>query len=403
LRRPVWALHVFVVGLALHNLVMAFLWDAGVRGAALDVVSVWKEALLAVVFLLAVRARRRLPFDGLVTDWLALVFGAFVVVYAVLPQDWLGGVASDRGVVLGLRHDLLPVAAYFTGRALDLRLADLRRLGGTILVTAAGVAAFGLVDVYAIPLSWWRESGAPGWFRELGFEYRGLSYLPENFVYNTGDERPLRRVVSTFLSPLGTAFLLVVALLGAAAWLARVRPTDRRLLLAWALVGLLFAGLLWTHTRSAYLALAIGLAAYAAVRRGDPARVRALVAASGVAVVLLGFLFVQFYPDIGPRTTYTPAERQYQRDHAAETGDEAVDGLTDASTESHWRSLREGVERVVGHPQGYGLGNAGSTAARTGRTPAAGESERWRPACCAGHPPSALRSSPCWHSACRRT
>ena len=30
-RRPVWALHVLIVGLALHNLVMALLWRAGVR------------------------------------------------------------------------------------------------------------------------------------------------------------------------------------------------------------------------------------------------------------------------------------------------------------------------------------------------------------------------------------
>ena len=29
---PVWALHVLVVGLALHNLVLAQLWHAGVRG-----------------------------------------------------------------------------------------------------------------------------------------------------------------------------------------------------------------------------------------------------------------------------------------------------------------------------------------------------------------------------------
>ena len=48
MRRPVWVLHVFVVGLALHNLVMAELWDAGVRGGALDVVASWKEALLAL-------------------------------------------------------------------------------------------------------------------------------------------------------------------------------------------------------------------------------------------------------------------------------------------------------------------------------------------------------------------
>jgi hypothetical protein len=58
-RRPVWALHVLVVGLALHNIVMAELWDAGVRGTALDVVSAWKEVLLAVALVLAVWAQRR--------------------------------------------------------------------------------------------------------------------------------------------------------------------------------------------------------------------------------------------------------------------------------------------------------------------------------------------------------
>ena len=31
-RVPVWALHVLIVGLAVHNVVMVLLWRAGVRG-----------------------------------------------------------------------------------------------------------------------------------------------------------------------------------------------------------------------------------------------------------------------------------------------------------------------------------------------------------------------------------
>src|SRR5581483_8506428 len=57
LRRPVWVLHVFVVGLALHNLAMAELWKAGVRGASLTVVAAWKEARRAAAA--AGRAARR--------------------------------------------------------------------------------------------------------------------------------------------------------------------------------------------------------------------------------------------------------------------------------------------------------------------------------------------------------
>ena len=86
MRRPVWVLHVFVVGLALHNLAMAELWDAGVRGFALDVVSAWKDVLLVVALALVVRARRGLPFKATWCDWLALAFGALVVLYEEHPE-----------------------------------------------------------------------------------------------------------------------------------------------------------------------------------------------------------------------------------------------------------------------------------------------------------------------------
>jgi hypothetical protein len=373
-RRPVWALHVFVVGLALHNVAMAELWHAGVRGRALDVVAAWKEALLLLALVLAIRARGRLPFDRVLTDWLAFAFAAVVVVYALLPQSWLGGDASARGIVLGARHALLPVAAYFLGRALALTVPEVRRLGVTILATGAGVAAFGLVDAYAIPLQWWRDSGAPGWFTEqLGFAYEGLSGLPENFVYNTGDERPLRRLVSTFLSPLASAYMLVVALLFSTAWALRERLRGPRLALWLGLVLLLGAGLLWTHSRAAYLALALGLVTMALARRRDPTRRRAALAAAAVGVVASGALFVQAYPHVGPRTTFTEEELVFQRGQGQEEGGPGS-GLSDASTESHWESLREGVRAVLRDPQGLGLGNAGSTAARTDVEIAAGES-----------------------------
>jgi hypothetical protein len=387
-RRPVWILHVFVVGLALHNFAMAELYAAGLRGTALDVVSAWKEALLALGLVLVLRNRHSLRFHPAPIDLLALAYAAIVVVYAILPQHLLGGHATHRGVLLGLRHDLLPVAAYLFGRGLDLTVRDARRLGSTVLGTAAGVAAFGLIDIYAIPLSWWRRSGAPGWFEsQLGFHYQGLSGLPENFVYNTGDERPLRRLVSVFLSPLASSYLFVCALLLATAWLLRLRA---RLTLWLPVAALLFAGLLWTHSRSSYLALAFGLLVFAAVR--PQWRLGLVAAAAGVLVV--SFAFVRAYPHIGPRTSYTKAELACQRAHALHPalpmncavaanaarllqgapGNPGGNGISDASTESHWQSLRNGIETVLRHPQGYGVGNAGSTAARTGVTIEAGES-----------------------------
>jgi len=374
MRRPVWVLHVFVVGLALHNFVMAELWAAGVRGHSLEVISAWKEVLLVFALVLVLRAHGSLRFRPTPVDWLALAFGAVVVVYALIPQHVLGGSATHHGVLLATRDYLVPVGAYFLGRGLALRERELRSLARTIVATGVGLAAFGLIDVYAIPLSWWRHSGAPGWFTDqLGFHYFGLSGLPENFVYNTGNGHPYRRLVSTFLSPLATSYVLVVALLVCAAWWVMLRPRGRALA-AWIFaVVLTFAGLLWTHSRASYLALAFGLVVYAAVR--GTARDKVYVVAAAVAVVGAGAVFIDVYTHIGPKTSFTASELAEQVKHAHSPGaGGAGNGFSDASTSSHWQSLRDGVRTVVHHPQGYGPGNSSSTAVRTGAPIKAGES-----------------------------
>ena len=361
-RLPRYALYAFVVGLPLHNLVMSQLWELGVRGFTLDLVSAWKEALLATALAVVVWRQRGLPYKGTVTDSLALAYVAVVVLYAVIPQDWLGGEASTRGVLLGARHDLTPVAAFFLGRSLHLGGDELRRIALLIVATASAVAAWGLIDIYAVPLQFWRESGAPGWFGEqLGLTYEGLSGLPENFVYNPGDERPLRRLVSTFLSPLATAYLLLVAVLAATTWRGS----------RWAAVlsGLLLVGLLFAYSRTTLAALALGLLVLAhAVRDWWP------VVAAGV-VVAVSFFFIRAYPDIGPETRFTGSELTIQRAGGREeptSGDPF--SPSESSIDSHLDSLREGLETVATHPQGFGLGNAGVTAKRTDVEIKAGES-----------------------------
>ncbi|HEY4908361.1 MAG TPA: hypothetical protein VIJ73_02585, partial [Methylomirabilota bacterium] len=194
-RRPLVALYLFIVGLALHNAVLAALYAAGVRGSTLTAIAAWKEILLAValtrVGLDAWRARR-LPFRFGVADGLALGFGALVVLYALIPQSTLGGLAGHKAVALALRHDLVPVGAFFLGRALLLGRDDLRRVGWTLLGVAAFVAGIGLIDVYAVSIGWWRTSSVVDYFhRHLGYNYHGTGIrtepdgsvygLPENF------------------------------------------------------------------------------------------------------------------------------------------------------------------------------------------------------------------------------
>lgn len=362
-RLPRIALVVFVVGLAVHNLAMAELWQVGVRGGALDVVAAWKDVLLVVALIAALWTAGSLPVS-IWADRLALAFALVVVLYWLVPQSWLGGHATVRGELFALRHDLLPVGAYVLGRLLVLGVRDRRRVVLALVGTAVALTAWGLVDVYLVPLQWWRDSGVPRWFEEqLGLTYRGLSGLPENWVLNTGDEQhPVRRLVSTFLSPLASSYLLVVVLV----YLASRRPTR------WTIgAGLLaYVGLLWTHTRAAYLALALGLLMLAAARR------RWLPVGLAVASLVVGVGFVKAFPEIGPATRYTPAELEFLRQQGRRTPGVSTDPLSggDASTSSHLRNLRDGIGAVLRHPQGYGLGNAGVNASRTGVKVIAGES-----------------------------
>jgi O-Antigen ligase len=364
-RRPAWALYAFVVGLALHNSVLAALYSAGVHDGALTAIQAWKEILLAVALgRIAVDAVRehRLPFRPGLPDWLGLAFAALCVVYALVPQHALEGLATRHAVALALRHDVVPVAAFLLFRSAGLGRDDLRRLAWTLLAAAAAVAAWGLIDVYAIPIGWWRENGVVGYFhKQLGYDYHGTGGLPENFIYNTGSEAHfLRRLVSTFLSPLAAGYMLVVALL--------LVPLRRA---AAPLAALVFAGLLFTFSRSSLAALAAGLVVLALVaRRAWPVGLAVVVAAVGVG-------WAHAFPHLGPTGHWTKADLVYQH-QLAEQAKGPVSGSATSPNEpslhAHWLQLREGVRTVIHHPQGFGLGNAGQTASRTGTPLKAGES-----------------------------
>jgi hypothetical protein len=364
-RRPLVALYLFIVGLAAHNLVMALLWGAGVRGNSLEAIAAWKEALLAVAIARvatdAVRVRSLAFRPGLV-DGLAAAFGAVVVLYALLPQGPLDGRAGADAVLHALRHDLVPVAAYFVGRSVVVSGQELRRLAWTLLGVGGALAAFGLIEEYTVPVGWWRHSGAVGYFRDfLGFDYHGPGGLPENFAFNTTGGL-FRRLVSTFISPLATAYVLVAALL--------LAPLRR---LALPLVVLCSVGLLFTVSRSALAGLVAGLVVLAVARR------RLWPLAAAVAAAAIGIGFAGGFTHIAPRTHFFKEDLPYQIAQAKKRGPLPNGGATalnpgEPSLRSHLTNLRDGVKTVFRHPQGYGLGNAGATASRFNVPLKAGES-----------------------------
>src|SRR5262249_45305012 len=202
-------------------------------------------------------------------------------------------------------------------------------------------AAVGLVDVYAVPIGWWRTNGVVAYFHDhLGYDYHGTGEhpaqagLPENFIYNVGGDKPfLRRLVSTFLSPLASGYLFVVALLVAAAVL------RRRIAIVLAVA--VAAGLLYTFSRSSLVALAVGLVVLALVRR------RWIEIAAACAVIAVAVGWAHLFPRIGPTGNWTRADLTYQQARGAGgPSDFSATSGNEPSLHSHWVSLREGLRTM---------------------------------------------------------
>ncbi len=228
---------------------MALLWRAGVRGTALTIVSAWKDVLLVVALALvsaerppaAVRRARRLAR--------ARLRRARRPLRRCCRSRGSAAARRTRACSTPRATTCCRSAAYFLGRGLDLSERERSALCHTVLATAAFVAAFGLIDVYAVPLSFWRH--ASGWF----CDQLGLT---------TPASPACRRTSSTTR---GTASS------SAGSPRRSSRRSRRRTCSSWrcssfrsAVAGgrrsrcSLFAALLWTHTRSALLALVFVLA-----------------------------------------------------------------------------------------------------------------------------------------------
>jgi hypothetical protein len=371
-RRPLAAVLAFVVGLAFHNAVFMALWLAGAHGWQLKVLQGWKEILLATALLSVARrawVARGLPFRPVALDAAAAALALVAVAYAFYPAA-----ATVEARFYGLRSMALPVAAYALGRALAVGPRTWGRLALLALATSFAVAAAGIVENYALSLDRWRAWKASGYFSEqLGFPVlHGPAGLPDNWARNLSSG-VFRRLISTYLSPLGTSYMLGLALLLALALWCRARGRAR---VALALAsGVVLVAFLLTFSRAAAIAVVGGLLVLAFVTRS-----RTAVAAAAV-VLVASVAVAAAFASVAPRTHVFPEDQPWLDEQAQLHGDvpkgnplHTTSTLSDSSSREHLRELRRSFENVVHRPFGHGLGESGQIAERFGDEPAAGES-----------------------------
>ena len=357
---------------------MAALYAAGVRGSTLTAITAWKEILLAVALARVGRdavRERRLPFRFGVADGLALAFAVVVprlrrraAVGARRPRRTEGGRCSrcattsfpwPRTSSAARSGSAAPTSAGSRGRC-SARPASSRRSGSSTSTS--------------IPIGWWRTNGVVDYFhKHLGYDYHGtgenprVAGLPENFIFNVGGGQAVPAPARLDVPQPAREQLPVRRRArrrrGADAAAAHGRDRARR-----------------RRGRRAALDV-LALVAARASRSGSSCsrsvqRRPRLVAARGGRRRGGGRLGASLPADRADRELDEGGSRLPARGRrgASRARRARATSASESSLLEHWRSLKDGIHTVIHHPQGFGLGNVGQTASRTGTPLKAGES-----------------------------
>lgn len=348
-RRPFVGLGVLVAGMAVHNFLLMLLLNLRTPAPLVRVMQGWKELVLAALVTVAVvqlvRARRRGErWRWIPMDWIAIAFTGLLVVYLALPSSVLGGDTNLLQKLVAFRVDALIPLLYFLGRVFARPVErDLSVTAWLIVGAGAVVGAFGVYELFFVPTARWLDWGVNLYSSWLGFKYNGPAGLPENFFQSLPDGLLLRRMVSTYISPLGIAYTGLLVFPLAAMLIDRAK--SRVALVASVVAGTLFLiGVLLAVTRLAELCLVGEVVLLALVWRSRMSMALVPVVGAAVAAVLF------WYPAVGPVVDPYLLPGESQRHTILYMGDPSI--------AEHLRFLESDLALDIKHPFGAGLGGS---------------------------------------------
>ncbi len=289
-------------------------------------IKAWKEMLMAVgVVLMLVLIHRQKRWREFIDDRLLQLIGIYTAIHLFSLLAWNGLTAAAAGLVIDLRYIVYFVLVYVLLRLYPQFKRWFVRL---VLLGALVVIGFGTLQI-VLP---------PDFLRYFG--YGETTIQPYLTIDQNAD---FIRLQSTLRGPNPYGAYAASVAIMALAWLvARKRRMDWRV----AIVGVLAAiGTYLSYARSAYIALALGVALVLVVRYGRKLRLRHWVVAGAVAVSLVASLGALSHTDFVSNVVLHE--------------DPGEGGMTD-SNDGHWTSLVRGLQAVAESPAGHGIGSSGS-------------------------------------------
>lgn len=355
-RSPFLGLGVLVGGMAFHNFLIMVLLRLGTNHVLVRIVQSWKEGILALLIVVAALRLFRAYREGrlgrpIALDWVAGIFLLITVVYFILPSSILHGSANFQQRVAAFRLAAYLPVLYALGRTFHRPTRhDLENAAWIVVIAGAVVGIFGLIELWFVPTKTWLDWGVNDFSIWLGFQYGGPGHLPENFFQTLPSGLYLRRMASTYLSPLGVAYTgLVVFPIAVVLVDRQPRRTPKAFVASFAFM-FLVGGIFFSITRLAMFAFACEGILLALILRRRWVAIMAPLLAIGVFAVLL------VYPEVGPTVDENLVAGGPQRGTIIRTGD--------PSFLEHIRTLNADFKVWARHPLGEGLGSAGTSANR---------------------------------------
>ena len=365
LHRPFVGLGVLVAGMALHNFLIMGLLALHTPPLLIRVVQGWKEVVLALLTVLAARILVRAYQNGerprlLPMDWIAMAFAAMLVIYLLLPSRILGDASLLQRLAAFRTAGLLPLL-YFLGRVFSQPCdRDLTATSWLIVGAGALVGVFGLYELWFVPTITWLDWGVNLFSAWLGYDYKGPAGMPANFFQTLPDGLLLRRMVSTYVSPLGIAYTGLLAIPIGVVLMFQRGVSRNKALLAGLALALLLTGVLLSVTRFALASLGGEVVLLGLILRSGRVWILAAVVIGLIALTLFGYPYVG--PVVDPYLLASISHRPF------------ILGAGDPSLAEHLRALAADIKVASHHLLGVGLGGSVRRFVPAGAESPAGES-----------------------------
>jgi hypothetical protein len=351
--------------MAFHNFLIMSLLALQTPPLLIRVVQGWKEVVLVVLTLIAARILLRAYQRGeqarlLPMDWIALAFAAVLVVYLLLPSRILGDANLLQRLAAFRTAALLPLL-YFLGRVFSQPSdRDLSATSWLIVGAGALVGAFGLYELWLVPTIKWLDWGVNLFSAWLGYDYKGPAGMPANFFQTLPDGLLLRRMVSTYVSPLGIAYTGLLAFPIGLMLMFQRQAGRNKALLAGLAFALLLTGVLLSVTRFALASLGGEVVLLGLILRSRLVWLMAAAVIGLIALTLFGYPYVG--PVVDPYLLASISHRPF------------ILGAGDPSLAEHLRALAADIRVASHHLLGVGLGGSVRRFVPAGAESPAGES-----------------------------